>query len=236
MGTAMALRKKARRDPTAALVESDEKFDARVVQSLVDLRQGLENARGSLTVEQMNAHFEWLPPVLKARADRAGIPAVSVAWDADSLPTDDSIKLFWIGLFQLFSAVAGGPSDLLRGLAIAPGGRKDAHARRRAEEWVNEILLALPIRERLELRDGAVIRHNVPLLTTLTRCLAYAYARVIDPNSPLFGRLRACADKRHGIHCFLAVGSRRDKSYCTAAHQNAHAQFRHRQRLAAEGK
>lgn len=214
-------------------------FDLRVVRSVIDFANALQapfhqdrNGRWDVDVQGLaRPHFAWLEDELGNRASALGISEPK--WEGDS---NRELLTAW--------AIA---MNLLGGHV----GRGFPESRLRSEffltrvftlqEFLDTALSPLPIHARYRYMEDRIERVELPLLTTIQRCVAYTIALVMENRWSLAGRIKECPFKRPGMHFFLDY--RMDSSgaflpgeqeYCCPAHSNAHRQQRHRERISTK--
>ncbi|MCC7200944.1 MAG: hypothetical protein IT483_15660 [Gammaproteobacteria bacterium] len=172
--------------------------------------------------------FGWLPAVLSARATAIEVEAPT--WRGDA--AQELVAAHCVMFRLLLGNVQHG----------FPAGTKikTSTQQREDERWLDHWLAPLPIHTRLRYRDGQVVRLELPLLTTVQRCVAYAIGLVLENRWELSGRIRRCPFERHGLHFFLDY--RLDdaghflpgeQEYCCPDHSNAHRQQRFREKAKA---
>lgn len=238
---------KRHKPPTALLKAELERlagdncaFDLRVIRSALEycneqLASGKPPYDQALPAERATKIFEWLPPVLEARAIRAPIDPSYVKWSRGGSDEDAAIAgrllQYLVGPTVLRAANAWA-YDWVHFSVLGKEGR--------AKDWLNRALMSLPIYGRYRL-DGDVAHFvTVPLLKNVSRALVYAIAIVLEDRWGTRGRIRVCPYRRHGAHFFLDYRTDDEgrllggqpQEYCCRAHSNAHRQqvWRERQK------
>jgi hypothetical protein len=207
-------------------------FDVRVVNSVIDFYNAVpmppEDGQKIDLQALAAARFDWLPVELKKRADALGIQIPK--WEGDS---ERDLLIAWgITGALLYGHVGHGFPDhailskFMFGKVMT------------LEEFLEKALSPLPIHVRYRFVESQIHRVELPLLTTVQRCVAYMIALVMENRWLLGGRFRRCPFERPGRHFFLDYRLTPDgdgflpgeQEYCCPEHSNAHRQQRYRER------
>ncbi len=196
-----------------ALVTDDQAFDEHLVRSALAYVNGTLGL-GSSAAEPDEA-LAWVPKVMIERYRLTkGIGAKPLrpsAWQQS-----DRIKA------QL--AIAFMVNGLTRWRAERTTG-KPAPGHASAFDWVNSMLLGLPMLSFWQVGQSGLTTHTLPQLDSAERCVAYAVACVAGDRWGMGDRLDICAfvpsaDSRP--HLFLADNLK--QKFCCPAHANAQRQ------------
>ena len=222
-----------------SLKEQTREFDVRVVRSVIDFcnlvpppAQGRDVDFQAIAADA----FGWLPPALRDLAEASGIEQVQ--WRGDS--NKQLLAAWGIALNLLHGHIGRGfPKGHLKTKFFV----FDVLT---LEEFLNKSLSTLPIHVRYRYTAHGVGRVELPLLTTVQRCVAYTIALVMENRWSLSGRIKQCPfeardthfgdkhfflDYRIDAHGAFLPG---EQEYCCPAHSNAHRQKRHRERSKAK--
>jgi len=210
----------------AQLAEDREAFDTKVVRSAVDFYNDLGPNRpgGNQGVNDaaiVENSFGWVPQVVEHMAGLMGIPG-SVKWRAEDwhawMAAHKAVAAFVRGgwLFNPFRSAA------ILGLDGA------AHMK-----WLNDVLRGVAVRKQYGWDGRRVFESELPILSGVQACVAYAVALIRLNRHGLGDRVRACGfavdeSKLDGHHLFLAPDMK--MKFCCPKHENAQQQRRHRAR------
>lgn len=218
-----------KRNSVTRLDTDPRSFDVRVVAAVLDFVNHHNHtatfSAGKIALNARGGHvFGWMPDALAARARAAGIQEDLTHWRGDT-PAEEMLAFVYLSLW----------------LGKSYGGFNWFGRQVTAEQWIDTLLAPLPIYTRMRFIAGKVQRVEVPLLTTIQRCAAYAMAVVLEDRWDIRNRIRRCPFSRPGEHFFLDYRLDRAgnfmpgaQEYCCPAHSNAHRQQRFRDEQKAQ--
>lgn len=196
-----------------------------------------------------NDHLGWLRDHLGALARSARIPdkqaVLGVLTVNDCAIAERMFGQFfrlWFG--QVLSTDSKSGQQIT---TLAPHPLGEPIRYKEGREWLDNQLGQLWIADHYRLTAQGIERVNVPCLNSVSRCVAYVIALLMENRWGLAARVKACPyrpDRTKGFHVFLDFRFREDGNlmdgramkYCCKAHENADAQRRHRQAKARNQK
>jgi len=218
--------------------KNERAFDGRILRSALDFLERFYAPLVESDVADATEYFAWVPGVIRDRMAAVhreiqpyGLKSLSTAADCNDLATR-----FRLGIVALQER----PPTRRRPERVAHNG---------VEEWLDKQLRVLELTVHPVYRNGAWQRVEIPALTTVQKCMAYALWVLHEDRWNIRGRVRLCPYRKKADtpehyepdHWFLdfdldergALTLGPPQRFCTPEHANAFRQREYRKRQAA---
>jgi hypothetical protein len=215
------------------------RFDARLADSALRYMSAAgEQAAVNELPELCEEKFGWLRDRLPDLADLARVPRKEADLAKPTAEQAADAERMFQNFFRLWFGVTHKPGGEIELRPQRPG---DPIKYDEGREFLDKQLGQLWIVEHYRFTPNGLTRIAIPYLNSVTRCIAYVVAILMENRWGLADRVKVCPyrrDPKEGFHVFLNFRLRADGNlmdgagmkYCCPQHQNADGQRQHRLR------